>query len=153
MEYLIELLQSYGYWGMMVAAFLAGSVFPFSSETVMVGLQIAGLQPWPLFLSATVGNVAGSMFNCWVGTLGRLEWIEKYLHIKRDKVLKTQAWLANRGAWIGTLCFLPILGSVLSVTLGFMRANPYITFVAITIGKAVRYAILIVATFGVMRVV
>ena len=63
MEYLIELLQSYGYWGMMVAAFLAGSVFPFSSETVMVGLQIAGLQPWLLFLSATVGNVAGSMFN------------------------------------------------------------------------------------------
>ena len=151
MEYLIELLQSYGYWGMMVAAFLAGSVFPFSSETVMVGLQIAGLQPWLLFLSATVGNVAGSMFNYWVGTLGRLEWIEKYLHIKRDKVFKTQAWLANRGAWIGTLCFLPILGSVLSVTLGFMRANPYVTLIAITVGKAVRYGILIIATYHMMK--
>ena len=153
MDVLIDFLIQWGNWGMLVAAFLAGSFFPFSSEAVMLGLQAAGLDPWDLVAYGTVGNVAGSMFNYWVGTLGRLEWIEKYLHIKRDKVFKTQAWLANRGAWIGTLCFLPILGSVLSVTLGFMRANPYITFVAITIGKAVRYAILIVATFGVMRVV
>ena len=123
MEFLNQLLQEYGYWGMTVAAFLAGSVFPFSSEAVMVSLQLAGLEPWPLFLSATIGNVAGSMFNYWIGTFGRMEWIEKYLHIKREKVEKTRLWLAGRGAWVGSLCFLPILGSVLSVTLGYMRAN------------------------------
>jgi membrane protein YqaA with SNARE-associated domain len=147
MEFLIQLLQEYGYWGMTVAAFLAGSVFPFSSEAVMVSLQLAGLEPWPLFLSATIGNVAGSMFNYWIGTFGRLEWIEKYLHIKREKVEKTRLWLDGRGAWVGSLCFLPILGSVLSVTLGYMRANPYVTFVAIFVGKAVRYSLLIITTY------
>lgn len=147
MEFLIQLLQEYGYWGMTVAAFLAGSVFPFSSEAVMVSLQLAGLEPWPLFLSATIGNVAGSMFNYWIGTFGRLEWIEKYLHIKRKKVEKTRLWLDGRGAWVGSLCFLPILGSVLSVTLGYMRANPYVTFVAIFVGKAVRYSLLIITTY------
>lgn len=147
MEFLIQLLEEYGYWGMTVAAFLAGSVFPFSSEAVMVSLQLAGLEPWPLFLSATIGNVAGSMFNYWIGTFGRLEWIEKYLHIKREKVEKTRLWLDGRGAWVGSLCFLPILGSVLSVTLGYMRANPYVTFVAIFIGKAVRYSLLIITTY------
>lgn len=141
------MLQEYGYWGMTVAAFLAGSVFPFSSEAVMVSLQLAGLEPWPLFLSATIGNVAGSMFNYWIGTFGRLEWIEKYLHIKREKVEKTRLWLDGRGAWVGSLCFLPILGSVLSVTLGYMRANPYVTFVAIFVGKAVRYSLLIITTY------
>ncbi len=140
------MLESYGYWGMTIAAFLAGSVFPFSSEAVMVSLQLAGLEPWPLFLSATVGNVAGSMFNYWIGTFGRMEWIEKYLHIRREKIEKTRRWMEGRGAWIGTLCFLPILGSVLSVTLGYMRANPYITLIAITIGKAVRYAMLVMTT-------
>lgn len=143
----MQLLQEYGYWGMTVAAFLAGSVFPFSSEAVMVSLQLAGLEPWPLFLSATIGNVAGSMFNYWIGTFGRLEWIEKYLHIKREKVEKTRLWLDGRGAWVGSLCFLPILGSVLSVTLGYMRANPYVTFVAIFVGKAVRYSLLIITTY------
>ena len=147
MEFLNQLLQEYGYWGMTVAAFLAGSVFPFSSEAVMVSLQLAGLEPWPLFLSATIGNVAGSMFNYWIGTFGRMEWIEKYLHIKREKVEKTKRWLAGKGAWVGSLCFLPILGSVLSVTLGYMRANLYVTLVAISVGKAVRYALLIITTY------
>jgi len=147
MGILMQALQDYGYWGMTVAAFLAGSVFPFSSETVMVSLQLAGLEPWPLFLSATVGNVAGSMFNYWIGTFGRMEWIEKYLHISRAKIEKTQQWMNGRGAWIGALCFLPILGSVLSVTLGYMRANPYVTFASVSVGKALRYAILIISIY------
>lgn len=147
MDFLIEALESYGYLGMTIAAFLAGSVFPFSSEAVMVSLQLAGLEPWPLFLSATVGNVVGSMFNYWIGTFGRMEWIEKYLHISAEKVNKTRAWIDGRGAWIGTLCFLPILGSVLSVTLGYMRANPYTTFMSISIGKAMRYAIIIISIY------
>ena len=147
MDFLIEALESYGYLGMTIAAFLAGSVFPFSSEAVMVSLQLAGLEPWPLFLSATVGNVVGSMFNYWIGTFGRMEWIEKYLHISAEKVNKTRAWIDGRGAWIGTLCFLPILGSVLSVTLGYMRANPYTTFMSISVGNAMRYAIIIISIY------
>lgn len=147
MEAIMDILEGYGYWGMTIAAFLAGSVFPFSSEAVMVSLQLAGLEPWPLFLSASVGNVAGSMFNYYVGTLGRLEWIEKYLHIRREKVLRAQAWMENRGLWMGTLCFLPIIGSALSVALGYMRANPYKSFIAISIGKTTRYAVLILVTY------
>ena len=147
MEAIMEILEGYGYWGMTIAAFLAGSVFPFSSEAVMVSLQLAGLEPWPLFLSASVGNVAGSMFNYYVGTLGRLEWIEKYLHLRREKVLRAQAWMENRGVWMGTLCFLPIIGSALSVALGYMRANPYKSFIAISIGKTARYAVLILVTY------
>lgn len=143
----MHILEGYGYWGMTIAAFLAGSIFPFSSEAVMVSLQLAGLEPWPLFLSASVGNVAGSMFNYYVGTLGRLEWIERYLHIKRDKVLRAQAWMENRGVWIGTLCFLPVIGSALSVAMGYMRANPYKSFIAISIGKTARYAVLILVTY------
>ena len=147
MDILIQALEDYGYWGMTIAAFLAGSVFPFSSEAIMVSLQLAGLEPWPLFLSATIGHVAGSMFNYWIGTFGRMEWIEKYLHIPAEKVNRTKAWIDGRGAWIGALCFVPILGSVLSVTLGYMRANPYVTLVAIFAGKSVRYALLIITTY------
>lgn len=147
MEAIMDILEGYGYWGMTIAAFLAGSVFPFSSEAVMVSLQLAGLEPWPLFLSASVGNVAGSMFNYYVGTLGRLEWIEKYLHLRREKVLRAQAWMENWGVWMGTLCFLPIIGSALSVALGYMRANPYKSFIAISIGKTTRYAVLILVTY------
>lgn len=143
MDDIIQFLIAYGYTGMGVAAFVAGSVFPFSSETLLAGLQMAGLQPWPLFLSATAGNVLGSMFNYWIGTFGRLEWIEQYLHVKREKIERTQRWLQGHGAWMGFFCFLPVLGSALSVTLGYMRANVGLSFLSIFLGKALRYAILI----------
>lgn len=138
-----DILIDYGYWGMFIAAFIAGSVFPFSSEAVMAGLQLAGLAPLPLFIWGTVGNVAGSMFNYWIGSLGKMEWIEKYLHVKKEKVEKTQKFMEQKGAWMGVLCFLPILGSVIAVTMGYMRANVYTSFISILIGKAVRYAILV----------
>lgn len=138
-----ELLITYGYWGMFIAAFIAGSVFPFSSEAVMAGLQLAGLSPLYLFLWGTVGNVAGSMFNYWIGSLGKMEWIEKYLHVKKEKVQQTQKFMEEKGAWVGVLCFLPILGSVIAVTMGYMRSNVYISLISITIGKALRYAILV----------
>ena len=143
MSAFFALLESWGYWGLLVAAFIAGSVFPFSSEAVLTALQLAGLDPVRLFVAATVGNTAGSMFNYWIGTFGRLEWIEHYLHVKREKIERTQQWLQGRGAWMGFFCFLPILGSALSVTLGYMRANPYLSFLSIFLGKALRYAILI----------
>ena len=63
MDAIIDLLTSYGYWGMLLAAFLAGSFFPFSSEAVMVGLMAAGLDPWLLMVYGTVGNVMGSVVN------------------------------------------------------------------------------------------
>ena len=141
----LELLESWGYLGMFIASFIAGSVFPFSSEAMLTALQLAGLEPIHLFCYATAGNVGGSMFNYWVGTLGRMEWIERYLHVAPEKIARTQRWMERYGAWIGVLCFLPILGSVIAVTLGFMRANPWLSFLAILVGKALRYGVLIFA--------
>lgn len=143
MDDIVQYMIPLGYGGMGIASFIAGSVLPFSSETLLAGLLLAGLHPWPLFVSATIGNVLGSMFNYCVGRLGKIEWIEKYLHVRREKVEKTQRWLQGRGAWMGFLCFLPILGSALSVTLGYMRANPTLTFLSIALGKALRYGVLI----------
>jgi len=77
-----ELLESWGYWGMFIASVIAGSVFPFSSEAVLTALQLAGLDPVRLFIAATVGNVAGSMFNYGIGSLGKMEWIERYLRVE-----------------------------------------------------------------------
>lgn len=143
MDVVSDILMQYGYTGMFIAAFIAGSVFPFSSEAVMAGLQLAGLEPLSLLIWGTAGNVAGSMFNYWIGTFGRLEWIEKYLHVKKEKVEKTKQWMEEKGAWMGVLCFLPILGSVIAVTMGFMRANPLVSFIAIFVGKLIRYAVLV----------
>lgn len=139
-----DILINYGYWGMLVAAFLAGSFFPFSSEAVMLGLLAAGLKTEPLIIYGTIGNVLGSMFNYGVGRLGKLEWIERYLHVKKKDLDRAQRFMAGRGAWMGFFAFLPIIGSAITICLGLMRANIVITVTSITIGKLLRYIVLMV---------
>lgn len=143
MDAFIAFLTQYGYWGMLMAAFLAGSFFPFSSEAVMIGLMATGLDAWKLVVYGTVGNTLGSVFNYGVGRMGRMDWVEKYLHVKKKDLDRAQRFMAGRGAWMGFFAFIPILGSAITILLGFMRANMPISFFSIFIGKFLRYLILV----------
>ena len=142
MDAIIAFLIDWGYWGMLLSAFLAGSFFPFSSEAVMLGLLAAGLKPWPLILYATVGNVMGGLFNYGIGHMGRMDWIEKYLHVKPESLNKAQRFMAGHGAWMGFFAFLPIIGSAITIVLGLMRSNLFISTISITAGKFARYLVL-----------
>lgn len=139
---MLDLLVDYGPIGMLIASFIAGSVFPFSSEAVMLAMLAAGVDPWELVITASIGNIAGSMFNYGVGRLGRLDWIEKYLHVKKESLDRAQRFMGGHGAWMGFFAFLPILGSAISILLGLMRANIIITLISITLGKVMRYLII-----------
>lgn len=143
MSWIISFLIDWGYWGMLAAAFLAGSFFPFSSEAVMAGLQAAGLEPLPLVIYGSIGNVLGSMFNYGVGRMGKMEWIEKYLHVKKKSLDKAERFMAGRGAWMGFFAFLPLLGSAITIVLGLTRAIIPISILSITIGKVLRYVLLV----------
>ena len=143
MDAIIEFLTGYGYTGMFIASLLAGSVLPFSSEAVMVGLMAAGLDPWLLALYGTIGNVIGSMVNYWVGHMGKTEWFERYLNVKQRDMERAERFMAGRGALMGFFAFVPVIGSAITVLLGLMRANLLITFLSVTAGKIVRYVILI----------
>ena len=143
MATIMEFLLSYGYMGMLVAAFLAASILPFSSEAVMVGLQAAGLDPIFLIVYGTIGNVLGSMFNYTIGRLGKMEWIEKYLHVKKEDLDKAHRFMAGRGAWMGLLSVIPVVGDIITVALGLMRANVVIVVISVTISKLLRYVLLV----------
>jgi membrane protein YqaA with SNARE-associated domain len=143
MDAIVQLLISYGCWGMLISAFLAGSVLPFSSEMVMLGLQATGVPAHELLIWGSIGNVAGSMLNFYIGRLGKREWIHTYLHVTEEKLLRAEHFVERYGAGIGFFAFIPILGSAITISLGYMRANPFLTMTAITIGKVLRYLILL----------
>ncbi len=142
MDVLIDFFMSYGYWGMLVIAFIAGSFFPFSSEAVMTGFLAAGLDSWLLIVYATIGNVSGGMFNYFVGRQGKVEWIEKYLHVKQKDLDRAQRFMSGHGAWMGFFAFVPVLGSAITIALGLMRANIPISLTSMAIGKFLRYVAL-----------
>lgn len=132
---------------MLLSAFLAGSFLPFSSEAVMLGLLAAGCDAWELIIFGTIGNVLGSVFNYGVGRLGKVEWFEKYLHVKPEQMDKARRFVRGRGAYMGFFAFIPLLGSAITILLGLMRANIVITFLSITVGKVLRYIVLIYGAF------
>jgi len=43
---MLDGLVEYGYWGLLLASFLAATVLPFSSEVVFAALIAAGLDIW-----------------------------------------------------------------------------------------------------------
>ncbi|GAB6982943.1 YqaA family protein [Prevotella dentasini] len=143
MDFLTHFLLDYGYWGMLASAFLAGSFLPFSSEVVMLGLLAAGLQPVPLIIYGSVGNVLGAMLNYGLGRLGNLDWIERYLRVKPESLDRAKRFMAGHGAWMGIFAFLPILGSAITIVLGLTRANIPLSVFTITLGKVVRYILLV----------
>jgi membrane protein YqaA with SNARE-associated domain len=77
-----------------------------------------------------------------MGHLGNMVWIEKYFHVKKEKIERAERFVQGRGAWMAFFAFIPLLGSAISIVLGMMRANIWIVIFAMTIGKILRYALL-----------
>lgn len=144
MDSIIAFLMNWGYMGMALSAFLAASILPFSSEAVMVGLLAAGLDMWALVAWGTVGNVLGSLFNYGIGRLGKMEWIEKYLHTKPEDLDRARRFMGGRGAWMGLFSCIPVIGDVITIVLGLMRANLTIFTISVTISKLARYVVLMI---------
>ena len=132
-----------GYFGLFIASFLAATVVPFSSEVVFTALVYNGLDPWNAVFVATAGNWLGGLSCYYLGRIGKIEWIEKYLHVKKESLDKAQHFMADRGAWMGFFAFLPLLGSAITIVLGLTRANIVISVISITIGKVLRYVLLV----------
>ena len=144
MDAILQFLIDWGYWGLFLGSFIAGSVLPFSSEAVLAAcVGPLGLDPVISITAATAGNVAGGMTCYWMGHLGNMEWIEKYFHVKKEKMDRAERFVHGRGAWMAFFAFIPILGSAISIVLGMMRANIWIVILAMTIGKILRYALLV----------
>ncbi|MBC8592690.1 DedA family protein [Oscillospiraceae bacterium N12] len=153
MDAFIDFLIQWGYLGMFLSAVLAGSVVPFSSEAVLAALVLpsTGLNPVICLIAASVGNLLGSLTCYGMGRLGRMDWLEKYFHMKREKVERMQAYLNGRSAFMAFFAFLPIIGSVIAVALGFLRSNIWVVSASMLLGKVLRYVLVILAARGLVN--
>ena len=123
MEFLTS-LSEWGYAGLFIAAFLAGSILPFSSEVVLGLLLVAGYSTWGCVVSATAGN--------WLGGI-------TYLKLSHEKLDKTQRFLQGKGSLMGFFAFVPGVGDAIVVALGLMRANLWGVALSMLLGKGIRY--------------
>jgi membrane protein YqaA with SNARE-associated domain len=138
---MVEFLQSYGLIGLFLGSFLAATVIPFSSEILLTGVLIAGVSPVHSFFAATAGNWLGGMTSYYVGHLGKWDIIEKWLGVKEERLLKQKARIERFGSLIAFFAWLPVIGDVLAIGLGFYRVDVIKSSIFMLLGRAIRFAI------------
>lgn len=134
MDWLLEL----GYVGLFIGSFLASTVVPFSADILLVGMLAAGGAPWVIIGVATVGNFLGGLTSYGIGRLGKWEWIEK-LGANPEKIERHKAKIDKYGAWVALLSWVPFIGDVLAVALGFFRVKFVPSAIFMLIGKFARF--------------
>lgn len=147
----MEFLHHYGYIGLFLGSFLSATVMPLSSEGIIIGLVYAGFDIVGCIAVATTGNWLGSLCNFWLGYAGRLDLIEKWLRIKEEKVKKWEPRVNKYSTAMALFAWLPFIGEIMAVALGFFRCNFWKTAFFILIGKLLRYIFWGYIIFAVMH--
>ena len=134
-------LTGLGYFGLFLASFLAATVVPFSSEVIFSAMVYGGLDPWTCVLVATMGNWLGGMTSYYVGLLGKIEWIEKYFHVKIENIETFANRIHKNGEWLAFFSFVPFICDVVAVATGFFKCNWWKVAIYMLIGKCLRYVL------------
>ena len=143
----MENLAEWGYIGLFIASFLAATIIPFSSELVLSILIANNFDLTTSLIVASIGNWMGGLSSYLIGRLGRWETIEKYLRVKRDKILLWKKKIDSWGGLLAFLCWLPVVGDPIAIALGFFRTNILTVAIFMLVGKFVRYFIWAMITY------
>ncbi len=141
----MEFLIDYGLIGLFVAAFLAATILPFSSEVLLLVL-VNQSGDWILpLLAATSGNVLGSILNYFLGFFGETFLFYKIFQMKETTVIKARKLFQKYGIYSLLFAWFPLVGDPLTVAAGAFRVNILVFIALVGIGKTARYAFLILA--------
>lgn len=138
MEYFAEL----GYFGLFIAAFLAATILPLSSELVLTALLLNGLSPEILVIVATVGNVLGSLTNYGLGYWASKTVIQKWLRMSESEFVRAEERFIKYGIVALLFAWVPIIGDPLTVMAGILRIRLLWFLILVTLGKFTRYAVI-----------
>lgn len=134
----MEWFAEYGYIGLFFWAFLSATIIPLSSDLLLIALLMTGADPIVAVISATMGNWLGGLSSYGLGRLGKWEWIER-LGVTEEKLEKQRSKIERYGAGLAFLSWLPIIGDIFAIALGFYRVDFKKTAIFMLIGKSARF--------------
>ena len=123
------------------SAFISATLFPMGSEALFLYDLHIGLNPAILLLSATIGNVLGSVLSYYLGLKGEDYLVEKKL-LKAQQVKKYKVAFEQYGGYLLLLSWLPLIGDVFPFMAGILHYNVKKFVLLVTIAKFGRYGVL-----------
>ena len=122
---------------------MVATIVPFGSELYFVTLLSLGkYNNLLLLVSASIGNVLGSVFN-WICGYYINYFIKKsWFPLKQDKIKKATDIFNKYGKWSLLLSWVPFIGDPITFVAGTLRYS-FIPFVVlVSIGKVGRYLVI-----------
>lgn len=131
------------YLSLALTAFLAATIVPFYSETVLVYWLEQGHSPIGLWVAATTGNTLGAIVNWYLGRYALHFKDRRWFPVSEPMLERAQIWFSKYGVWTLLFSWLPIGGDTLTLIAGVMRVNFWLFLFLAFLGKAFRYALAI----------
>lgn len=124
-----------GLWLLAFSSFTSATILPGSSEVALVAFLIHYPDHLQLaFWVATIGNALGAVVMLLMGRM-----------FPQKQVIspKTTHFIQRYGAWSLLFSSVPIVGDLLPIAAGWWRLKIVPCLIAIVIGKAARYLLMI----------
>ncbi len=134
-------LVAWGYWGLFIGSFLASTIIPMSADLLLVGVLSLGGNTWICLIIATIGNWLGGLTSYWLGWLGRWDWLERWLKVKREQLARQKEKIDRYGVWLALFTWLPLVGDLFAIALGFYRVSPKMSALYMLVGRFVRFLV------------
>jgi membrane protein YqaA with SNARE-associated domain len=116
-----------------VAAFVAATLVPLSSEAVLFGYLRLYPEHFAAALAlAAIGNTAGGMTTYLIGRL-----VPERTRKRLDP--RALAWLARYGSPVTFFAWLPLVGDALCLAAGWLRVNWLAALAFMAAGRLMRY--------------
>ena len=134
-------LEQVGLLGLFIGTFLAATVLPFSSDALYIAALAAGTSPVATLIVGTAGNWLGGITTYYIGRLGKWEWMEKWFKVKPETLQKQKRYIDKYGVWMALISWVPFVGDVVALALGFYKSPAVWTIFLLLAGKFARFAV------------
>ena len=139
-----ELLSKYGYYGFFAGSFLSSLFLPIGADILFVGMLAAGINPWGCLFIATTGNWLGGLIIYYIGYSGNKEKMKRWFHLKEEQLEKQKKKIDKYGSLLALLVWIPVVGDVSSVALGFYRTKPKLTLFLMYLSRMSRFLLWVI---------
>ncbi len=128
------------YGGLFAFSFMVATLIPGSSEAALGSLLLArDWSPVALLISASMGNIAGSVFNWFCGRFLIHYKDHSWFPLKEHQYKKAVRWFKRFGQASLLFAWVPVVGDPLTVIAGTLRMKFINFLVLVAIGKTCRY--------------
>ncbi|RKO64703.1 hypothetical protein CKA54_03465 [Campylobacter sp. P255] len=137
------LYNDISYIGLFIVCFLSSTLLPMASEAFVLAFVKLDFNTCMILFVASLGNTLGSLSTYALAYFGKSQILEKYFKSSLQKLEKINTNFKKFGSLYAFFTFLPIVGDLFALGLGFAKYSFFKASIFIALGKLSRYAFVI----------